>query len=59
MTRSGGGKKKEKENGKNKGKYGRKPWLSFRARMVPGEKLEAEEETSAWKCGWEKCSPIG
>lgn len=26
---------------------------------VPGEKPEAEEETSAWKCGWEKSSPIG
>ena len=26
---------------------------------VPGGNLEAEEEISAWKCGWEKSSPIG
>lgn len=26
---------------------------------IPREKQEADDETDAWKCGWEKCSPIG
>lgn len=48
-----GEKKKEKENGKNKGEYGRKPWLKLpqtgrfpeksprlRRKLVPGSAVE-------------------